>query len=127
MALADRAMYAVKAERRTASGDSMLRHRRPTCRPATCRRRTCQPLERNPHFLRQDDQVVAVDDLLGTLGRQFGGLPACPLGQRLGAVAHEALGEDLAVGAGDLDGVVRAEIAPAPPGLRPATGRRPLP
>ena len=66
MAAADRVH--VRSEGRAAYrvGDLHARHRRPA--DATCRRPTCQPLERNPRFLRQDHQVVAVDDLLGDLG-----------------------------------------------------------
>ena len=41
--------------------------------------------------LRQDDQVVAVDDLLGDIGRQVRSAQARPLPQRFGTVAHQPL------------------------------------
>ena len=61
--------------------------------------------------LGQDDEVVAVDDLVGHALGEVGGAAAGHLAQAGRAEADEALGEHLAVEAGDLHRVVDLEAA----------------
>ena len=60
---------------------------------------------------RQQDQVVAVDDLVGHAGREVAGVAAGDAAQLGGLDEHHAAGERDAVGAGDVDGVALAEAA----------------
>ena len=92
--------------------------------------RSTPPLESpsDPTGSGEHDEVVAVDDL--TAGTPSGRLGAAPAGHRrargCASARHQALGEHLAVGAGDLDGVVGVEVAVAPR-RRPAAQQRPPP
>ena len=68
MALADRAMYAVKAQRRTAPGIYTPDIAGPPASPSGATRSPSRLPPGTFVALRQDHQVVAVDDLLGDLG-----------------------------------------------------------
>ena len=66
-----------------------------------------------------------MDDLVGHALGQVGGAAAGHLAEADRAEAHEALGEHLAVGAGDLDGVVGLEAALHRRRRRPGAATRP--
>src|SRR5687767_9583864 len=68
--------------------------------------------------LRQDDEVVAVNDFVGGAVGEVGGAAAGEAGQRRRPDPDEALGEHDAVGAGELDGVVGGETTVDPDDAR---------